>query len=591
MARQFAITIGVNHYRYFSERPLKFAAGDAVAMQRFLKQEDIGFQEVYLYADELHDAKQSHANLPERTNLLRALNRIAANLHLDEDDSFWFFFSGHGARRAEIDYLLPSDGDPENLQDTAIPIDRVIRSLRRCGAGNLILILDACRNRIPDYSRSVGSQTVELAKQEGIITLFSCSPGERSYELSDYRQGAFTHVLLKALQGEYSPNRCNAKQLSEYLRNQVPTLVKQFGQQTPYVVAEPIEKAVQILLPPAAVSPPPEPEVQPATPPPKIDKIKADALVAMHVKQDLDRAEQLWKHLNLVADNPEDRTLAVDMLQEITKKRHGPQTTTQPASSVPHNPAPTVKSSATKPNPQPPKRPAPAPPKRPEPQSQQKSWRQNTPEIVSGDPPRPEIQNPRNLSDEDLTSEKRGISYHKLCKLLDQKKWQEADWETADRMLEVAGRQSERYLRASDIENFPCKDLKIIDRLWIEASKGKFGFSVQNEIWQECGSPNVANKDWEKFCVTVGWRIKGVLGIGSDLVSYSKIAFDLEVPRGYLPRWGWVIACQIWGFKKLEDRPQGSDSIFRAITERYVSVVDPIFGSQDLFYRFKTCKV
>ncbi|NMG61165.1 hypothetical protein E1H12_22295, partial [Geitlerinema sp. P-1104] len=113
------------------------------------------------------------------------------------------------------------------------------------------------------------------------------------------------------------------------------------------------------------------------------------------------------------------------------------------------------------------------------------------------------------IEDLDLTSVRRGISYYKLRDLLAAKKWKEADRETAERMCEVMGRQSEGWMRVEDLEKFPCKDLKIIDKLWVHYSRGKFGFSVQKKIWEECGSPTEYNDDWERFWDRVGWREGG----------------------------------------------------------------------------------
>ncbi|MEO0874005.1 MAG: GUN4 domain-containing protein, partial [Bacteroidota bacterium] len=42
-----------------------------------------------------------------------------------------------------------------------------------------------------------------------------------------------------------------------------------------------------------------------------------------------------------------------------------------------------------------------------------------------------------------------------------------------------------------------------------EASNDHFGFSVQKEIWEECGSPTSYNDDWEQFGDRVGWRKNG----------------------------------------------------------------------------------
>jgi hypothetical protein len=98
------------------------------------------------------------------------------------------------------------------------------------------------------------------------------------------------------------------------------------------------------------------------------------------------------------------------------------------------------------------------------------------------------------------------VDYTRLSELLQAGQWKEADRETADRMCEVMGRQMERWLRVEDIQNFPCTDLQTIDHLWGTHSQGKFGFSVQKKIWQECGSPTDYNQNWEKFGDRVGWR-------------------------------------------------------------------------------------
>ncbi|HYX15858.1 MAG TPA: GUN4 domain-containing protein [Nostoc sp.] len=43
------------------------------------------------------------------------------------------------------------------------------------------------------------------------------------------------------------------------------------------------------------------------------------------------------------------------------------------------------------------------------------------------------------------------------------------------------------WLDYKSIENFPCTDLRTIDRLWVKYSNGHFCFSVQKRIWLECG--------------------------------------------------------------------------------------------------------
>ena len=126
--------------------------------------------------------------------------------------------------------------------------------------------------------------------------------------------------------------------------------------------------------------------------------------------------------------------------------------------------------------------------------------------------------------------------YSQLEALLKAGKWKEADQVTAQQMCQVMGRQQEGWLRVEDIENFPCDDLRAIDQLWVMHSNGKFGFSIQKKIWQQCGSPTNNNKQWEKFGETVGWRSEKFMMSGRNWKWYSELTFSPSAaPRGHLP--------------------------------------------------------
>ncbi len=130
---------------------------------------------------------------------------------------------------------------------------------------------------------------------------------------------------------------------------------------------------------------------------------------------------------------------------------------------------------------------------------------------------------------------KRNVDYSNLRNLLKYGQWRAADEETYRVMLKAANRESQGYLGIADIKQFPCEDLQTIDKLWVTASRGKFGFSVQKRIWQECGSPMEYNANWKKFGELVGWH-------GSARSDYSELAFDTQKsPTGELP---WILG---WG--------------------------------------------
>lgn len=89
------------------------------------------------------------------------------------------------------------------------------------------------------------------------------------------------------------------------------------------------------------------------------------------------------------------------------------------------------------------------------------------------------------------------------------KAWLEADLETVRVILQVAKRQKEGYLKAKDIANFPCSDIRMLDQLWVEASPDQFGFSVQRDIWLSVdGQPGKFDAaTFRNFGNRVGWRV------------------------------------------------------------------------------------
>ncbi len=94
-----------------------------------------------------------------------------------------------------------------------------------------------------------------------------------------------------------------------------------------------------------------------------------------------------------------------------------------------------------------------------------------------------------------------GIDYRSLDGLLKAQKWLEADDETLRVMLRAARAETQGYLDSEDFERFPCEDLRIINQLWLHNSDGKFGFSVQKEIYESLGGI--------EYVARVGWVAGG----------------------------------------------------------------------------------
>lgn len=248
MGKNWAITIGVNKYDNLPQ--LNYAEQDAEAVRDYLLAE-AEFERVYCFSDSsppITDAGKPFSSQPTYATLKRFLRVRFERPFLSAEDSFWFFFSGHGMRQGERDYLMPSDADPhpDGVKETAIALQWVSDRLRRSGAGNVALFLDACRNEGAKAGMGIGGE-----KQKGVVSLFSCHPGEISWEIRELQHGSFTYAILEWLRDNNASKPATMEQLYRDLGDRLPELNRRYDKppQSPYAIADPAEKLLMLLLP------------------------------------------------------------------------------------------------------------------------------------------------------------------------------------------------------------------------------------------------------------------------------------------------------------------------------------------------------
>ncbi|NCR46382.1 MAG: SUMF1/EgtB/PvdO family nonheme iron enzyme [Microcystis aeruginosa SX13-01] len=278
MAKNWVIAIGINEYDNL--KPLKYAKKDAEAIKAWCEGEG-GFDRggIFLFTE---DSPPIPASPPIPTQLThgrlkRFLQRQFQTPLLNSGDNLWFFFAGHGRRDQDKDYLMLPDSDPGNVRETAVSVDYVTERLRRSGADNVVLLLDACRDEDSRGGLGIGEE-----EYQGVITFYSCTANQQSWEIDELQQGSFTHTLLEGLRRQGEANCATVERLDEYLRRQVEKINARYGKprQNPYLKAEPPHKLYFILLEQVATLK----DVQP---------LKYQASLAEN-RGDLDLAEQLW---------------------------------------------------------------------------------------------------------------------------------------------------------------------------------------------------------------------------------------------------------------------------------------------------------
>lgn len=125
--------------------------------------------------------------------------------------------------------------------------------------------------------------------------------------------------------------------------------------------------------------------------------------------------------------------------------------------------------------------------------------------------------------------------YQRLEYFLKTAQWQEADDETVRVIVKLMpGSHSKHGCTSIDIHQISTKALKTINRLWLEASGGRFGFSVQKQIWQRIRTyqrhkPDFQRSDYDIFVETVGWSNE------AGRVYHVDFDYLITNPKGHLP--------------------------------------------------------
>ena len=191
------------------------------------------------------------------------------------------------------------------------------------------------------------------------------------------------------------------------------------------------------------------------------------------------------------------------------------------------------------------------------------------------------------------------FNYQELARLLaaaangNESMWQLADQETWNILLRSTNRDNiGRWWNTPSegdgvdlaiIANVPCTDLEAVDRLWLKYSSGRFGFSVQRDIYLEFGAPKGVNEPgWRNFGQRVGWYR------WDRWVMRQEVEFVSSAPRGCFPVIGvfTVLSCSDWSvaltglgglFSRLEAcRGAGVNQVDRISYEPFTTLTSEI---------------
>lgn len=249
MGHYACIAIGINHYQFLA--PLSYGQADAYSLRQFLVNQANLPSDQFLLLSDNSPLVDNFSTYPTQENIWR-------HLEADEQASWhtanyrWFFFSGYGVSWEGVDYLMPIDGNPDDIPRTAIPMRSLLATLKDAGGENLLVLLDINRSPGLPTGLAVGEETIAIAQEMNIALILSSQLDQFSHEAVALGNGLFTAALLEALHYYYTDTTLS--NLDQYLRSYLPQLCQHHYRpiQNPLMVVPVAEARQHFILPTVA---------------------------------------------------------------------------------------------------------------------------------------------------------------------------------------------------------------------------------------------------------------------------------------------------------------------------------------------------
>ncbi|MFA6318676.1 MAG: caspase family protein [Elusimicrobiota bacterium] len=193
-----AVVVGIEKYRDIPG--VDYAARDAKAVHGYLTR-SMGFdsRNVALLTDER----------ATKNDLAKYFDKWLKN-RVTKESRVFVFYAGHGAPKPSTGeaYIVPFDGDPNYVEDTAYPLSKLYATLAKLPAREVNVVLDACfsgaggRSVLAKGSRPLVFETKPEEVGNRTLLLSAASGSQISTFHQEAGHGLLTYYLLKGLKGE-----------------------------------------------------------------------------------------------------------------------------------------------------------------------------------------------------------------------------------------------------------------------------------------------------------------------------------------------------------------------------------------------------
>lgn len=238
--KRVAIIIGVESYEKLPEVKALYANNDAEMFKNFANR-SLGIRPSNIKV--LIDSKARKMDIIETLKLWLP-KKITPN-----QTELFVFFSSHGYPSEEGLYLIPQDGDPRLLEESALSHKYIIDRIVKAKPKSVTMFIDACysgRSKTGKVLVAGLKQIDHVATSEDIPTnfnIFSSSKGNQvSATIKEAEHGIFSYYLMKGLAGEADLNKdkqISNNELFVYLQDSVSQeAFKQNRDQNPILTSQ-----------------------------------------------------------------------------------------------------------------------------------------------------------------------------------------------------------------------------------------------------------------------------------------------------------------------------------------------------------------
>ena len=178
----------------------------------------------------------------DEKDMLLAIKRWLARAAKRGKTDVYIFFAGHGLASDDGSkmYLLPYDGAPELLDDTAILRDRLFSDVAAANPRSVTVFLDTCYSgttRGTDMliaSRPIAIRALKQSIPDNFTVMTATAGDQTAKPLEEAKHGMFSYFLMKGMEGEADANNDNeitTGELHSYVQTNV--IQQSSGSQTP----------------------------------------------------------------------------------------------------------------------------------------------------------------------------------------------------------------------------------------------------------------------------------------------------------------------------------------------------------------------